>query len=106
MKLLSVTRAMPRAVDYKGRRVLTGIYKEPVTGPVYLHREGLEGDGQADLKVHGGPDKAAYAYPIEHYGWWQEQLGREPFPHGPSRACWSRTSASATACGSAAPCCR
>ncbi len=82
MKLLSVNLAMPRAVDYKGRSVMTGIYKEPVAGPVQLHHEGLEGDGQADLKVHGGPDKAAYAYPIEHYAWWQEQLGRGPFPHG------------------------
>ncbi|MCW8874589.1 MAG: MOSC domain-containing protein, partial [Gammaproteobacteria bacterium] len=82
MQLLSVNRAMPRAVDYKGRSVMTGIYKEPVTGPVLLRHEGLEGDGQADLKVHGGPDKAAYAYPIEHYVWWQEQLGRAAFPHG------------------------
>ncbi|MFN2337929.1 MAG: MOSC domain-containing protein [Gammaproteobacteria bacterium] len=82
MKLLSVNLAMPRAVDYQGRSVMTGIYKEPVTGPVQLHHEGLEGDGQADLKVHGGPDKAAYAYPIEHYAWWQEQLGRASFPHG------------------------
>lgn len=82
MQLLSVNIALPRAVDHKGRRVLTGIYKEPVAGPVPLRREGLEGDGQADLKVHGGPDKAAYAYPIEHYAWWQEQLGRGPFPHG------------------------
>ena len=82
MKLLSVNLAMPRAVDYKGRSVMTGIYKEPVNGPVQLQREGLAGDGQADLKVHGGPDKAAYAYPIEHYGWWQQQLDRAPFPHG------------------------
>ena len=82
MKLLSVNLAMPRAVDYKGRRVMTGIFKEPVTDPVQLHPEGLEGDGQADLKVHGGPDKAAYAYPIEHYDFWQAQLGREAFPHG------------------------
>ena len=82
MKLLSVNIAQPRALDYKGRSVMTGIYKEPVSGPVPLGREGLQGDGQADLKVHGGPDKAAYAYPIEHYSWWQQQLGRAPFPHG------------------------
>lgn len=82
MKLLSVNIALPRAVGHKGRTVLTGIFKEPVAGPVQLRREGLEGDGQADLKVHGGPDKAAYAYPIEHYGYWQEQFGRAPFPHG------------------------
>lgn len=82
MQLLSVNLATPRAVDYKGRSVMTGIYKEPVAGPVQLHHEGLEGDGQADLKVHGGPDKAAYAYPIEHYAWWQEQLCQGPFPYG------------------------
>ena len=82
MQLLSVNIALPRPVEQQGRTVLTGIFKEPVAGAVLLQREGLEGDGQADLKVHGGPDKAAYAYPVEHYAWWQEQLGREPFPHG------------------------
>jgi MOSC domain-containing protein YiiM len=82
MQLLSVNIAQPRPVEHQGRTVLTGIFKEPVTGAVLLQREGLEGDSQADLKVHGGPDKAAYAYPFEHYAWWQDQLGREPFPHG------------------------
>ena len=82
MKLLSVNISMPREVPYKDKVVSTGIFKEPVSGPVMLRREGLEGDGQADLSVHGGIDKAAYAYPIEHYAYWQEQLGRDDFQHG------------------------
>lgn len=82
MKLLSVNIAQPREVEYSGRRVSTGIFKQPVHGALMLHQEGLEGDAQADLSVHGGVDKAAYAYPIEHYAYWQQQLGREAFPHG------------------------
>jgi MOSC domain-containing protein YiiM len=56
--------------------VLTSIFKEPVSGPVPLRRHNLDGDAQADLTVHGGPDKAVYAYPSEHYPGWAEQLGR------------------------------
>ncbi len=82
MKLLSVNVAQPREVEYKGKRVSTGIFKRPVAGPVMLHWEGLEGDGQADLSVHGGVDKAAYAYPIEHYAYWAEALGRDDFSPG------------------------
>jgi MOSC domain-containing protein YiiM len=82
MKLVSVNIGLPREVRHKGKSVLTGIFKEPASGPVLLRRQGLEGDGQADLSVHGGADKAAYAYPLEHYTYWQEALGRAPFPCG------------------------
>ena len=82
MKLLSINIAMPRTIDYKGRALQTGIFKEAVSGPVPLGYEGLKGDGQADLSVHGGRDKAAYAYPVEHYAYWQAQLGVAQFPPG------------------------
>lgn len=58
----------------------TGIFKEPVTGPVRVTRHNLDGDRQADLTVHGGEFKAVYAYCADHYAWWAKQLGRDlPF---------------------------
>lgn len=74
MKLLSVNVALPRDVISKGRRVTTGIFKEPVEGRVRLRTLNLEGDRQADLTVHGGTDKAVYAYPAEHYDYWRREL--------------------------------
>lgn len=74
MKLLSVNVGLPREVDWKGKTVVTGIFKEPVQGRVKLRSLNLEGDGQADLTVHGGADKAVYAYPVEHYNYWQQEL--------------------------------
>lgn len=69
------------------RRVVTGIHKKPVQGPVQVGKLGLDGDEQADLTVHGGLNKAVYAYPSEHYAFWATQrlaaLKRdEPLPHG------------------------
>jgi MOSC domain-containing protein YiiM len=77
MGVLSVNVGRPRLVAWKGDTVLTGIFKDPVDGPIPLRRENLDGDAQADLSVHGGPDKAVYAYPAEHYNDWQTQLGRD-----------------------------
>jgi len=77
MRIVSVNVGMPRDVVWQGRTVKTGIFKEPVTGPVPLRRHNLDGDAQADLTVHGGPDKAVYAYPAEHYPAWQTRLDRE-----------------------------
>lgn len=65
-----------------GRMVLTGIYKEPVSHRVRLGKFTLDGDGQADLSVHGGEHQAAYAYPVEHYAHWQAVLGRDLLPPG------------------------
>ncbi len=65
---LNVGRARPIRIG--GRTVLTGICKVSVTGPVALARLGLAGDEQADLSIHGGLDKAVYAYPAEHYPFW------------------------------------
>jgi MOSC domain-containing protein YiiM len=56
--------------------VLSAIDKQPVTGPVMVRRLNLDGDAQADLSVHGGPDKAVYCYPSEHYAAWSGELGR------------------------------
>lgn len=74
MKLVSVNVGLPRDVIWRGRTVTTGIFKEPVEGPVSLRRLNLDGDRQADLSVHGGPDKAVYAYPSEHYAYWRDAL--------------------------------
>jgi MOSC domain-containing protein YiiM len=73
MKLISVNVGMPREVVWRRRRVKTAIWKEPVTGRVRVHRLNLEGDRQSDLSVHGGPDKAVYAYPAEHYEYWRRE---------------------------------
>ena len=81
MRVISVNVGLPREVVWQGKPVLTGIFKEPVAAHVPLRRLNLDGDAQADLSVHGGPDKAVYAYPFEHYGDWQTQLGRD-LPHG------------------------
>lgn len=82
MKLISINVGLPRAVTWQGKPVTTGIFKEPVSGPVILRRLNLEGDRQADLSVHGGADKAVYVYPAEHYDYWQTELPGTPLPWG------------------------
>ena len=74
MRVVSVNVGLPRPVTYRGRTVMTGIWKHPVEGPVAIEGDNLVGDRQADLRVHGGRDKAVYGYPAEHYAWWREQL--------------------------------
>ena len=74
MKILSLNVARPKLVVYKGATINTGIFKLPVTGSVTLRTLNLDGDRQADLTVHGGPYKAVYGYPSEHYAYWREQL--------------------------------
>ena len=80
MRLASVNVALPRAVTYRGRRVWTGIYKEPVRGRVRAGFLNLEGDRQADLRVHGGRDKALYVYDRDNSRFWEERFGREMPP--------------------------
>ena len=82
MKLVSVNVGMPRDAVWRGEVVRTGIFKSAVHGPVELRGHNLEGDGQADLRVHGGADKAVYGYPSEHYGFWCEWLGKDTLPWG------------------------
>lgn len=74
MKLLSVNVGLPREIEAGKRLVWTSIFKSPVTGRVPIRNHNLVGDRQSDLSVHGGPDKAIYAYPDEHYAYWREQL--------------------------------
>ena len=71
-QLLGVQVAPARRVKINGRSVLTAIHKQPVAGPVPVLPLGLGGDDQADLSVHGGLDKAVYAYPSEHYPFWRQ----------------------------------
>ncbi len=69
--LRSINVASARTMDIDGRAVLTAIHKRPLDGSAIVHPLGLVGDEQADLTVHGGLSKAVYAYPIEHYPFWQ-----------------------------------
>ncbi len=82
MQVVSVNVGLPRAVHWRGDVVQTGIFKEAVPGVRPLRRFNLEGDGQADLTVHGGKDKAVYAYPIEHYDFWRVEWPRSDYPWG------------------------
>ncbi len=82
MKLVSVNVGLPRLVLNNGEPVSTGIFKEPVAGRVILRILNLDGDRQADLSVHGGPSKAVYAYPSEHYDFWKRELPAMELPWG------------------------
>jgi MOSC domain-containing protein YiiM len=82
VKLLSVNAGLPREVEWRGKAVLTSIFKVPVPGRVRVARLNIMGDRQADLSVHGGPDKAIYAYPSEHYAFWRSELPGTDFPWG------------------------
>lgn len=77
MQLLAVNVALPHDHLWQGKLVRTSIFKQPVAGPVPVLAEHLAGDGQADLRVHGGPDKAVYAYPHEHWAYWRQLLPAE-----------------------------
>jgi MOSC domain-containing protein YiiM len=80
--LVSVNVGRPREVDWHGRMVRTSIWKSPVKGLVHVDSLNLEGDEQSDLTVHGGPEKAVYAYPREHYEYWRGQLPAQDLPWG------------------------
>ena len=82
MKVISVNVGLPREVMWKGKTITTGIFKEPVAGRVALDALNLAGDRQADLRVHGGPDKAVYVYPVEHYDYWRGELPGVELPFG------------------------
>ena len=82
MKLLSLNVGLPRQVKFQNELVTTGIFKEPVSGSVRLRKLNLDGDKQADLTVHGGADKAIYAYPEEHYDYWKKEFPGMSLPWG------------------------
>ena len=74
MKIVSVNVGTPREVVWKGMTVQTAIFKQPVDGSVRISKLNLAGDQQTDLTVHGGSEKAVYAYPAEHYEYWRREL--------------------------------
>jgi MOSC domain-containing protein YiiM len=82
MKLLSINVGLPREIEWKGKVVRTSIFKTPVTGRVRVAKLNVEGDQQSDLTVHGGPDKAVYAYPSEHFAFWRKELPDMDLPWG------------------------
>lgn len=82
MKIISLNVARPNLMVYKGATINSGIFKKPVTGRVALRTLNLDGDRQADLTVHGGPYKAVYAYPSEHYEFWRKELPEANLPWG------------------------
>lgn len=82
MKLLAVNVSLPKVVTVDGQRVETGIFKKPVSGPVMVRAQNLEGDLQADLSVHGGPDKAVYVYSRKNIEYWRETLRRKDLGPG------------------------
>jgi MOSC domain-containing protein YiiM len=82
MRLISVCVGVPREVDWKGKPVATGIFKQPVDGRLMMRSLNLDGDRQADLTVHGGAEKAVYAYPMEHYAYWRQEFPNDELPWG------------------------
>ena len=74
MKVVAISVGRPRQVQWHGRSVQTSIFKTPVSGRVQVTHTNIEGDEQSDLSVHGGPEKAVYAYPAEHYHSWRREL--------------------------------
>jgi MOSC domain-containing protein YiiM len=82
MKIISLHVGRPRLIVYNGATINTGIFKQPVSGPVALRTLNLDGDRQADLSVHGGVYKAVYAYPSEHYPFWRDELPGVEMPWG------------------------
>lgn len=82
MKILSLQIGKPKTLDYRGKSITTGIFKDPVPGPLYLRKLNLDGDGQANLKVHGGPDKALYVYAYDAYTHWKKLRTNDTFSYG------------------------
>ncbi len=82
MPIISLNTGQVKEINQNGRVTTTAIYKTPVFESREVHTLGIEGDMQADLKVHGGTEKAVYAYPVEHYDYWKTLLEREDLPHG------------------------
>jgi MOSC domain-containing protein YiiM len=74
MHVVAVSVGGPREIEWRGRIVRTSIFKTPVAGRVRVGRLNVDGDRQSDLSVHGGAEKAVYAYPSEHYAWWRAEL--------------------------------
>jgi len=82
MNIESVNVGLPREIEWQGKKIRTAFHKQPALLPLTLAPHQLEGDAQADLRIHGGPDKAAYAYPVEHRAFWCQKLERDSLAPG------------------------
>jgi MOSC domain-containing protein YiiM len=82
VRVISVNTGLPSEIVWRGNRVSTAICKQSVTGRVALRKSNLDGDRQANLVLHGGVNKAAYAYPIEHYRYWRGEFPGRELPMG------------------------
>jgi MOSC domain-containing protein YiiM len=82
MKILAVSVGQPTAMRWQGKTVFTSIFKSPISGAARVGKENVEGDRQADLSVHGGFDKAVYAYSHDAYEWWKSELKLDSLPFG------------------------
>jgi MOSC domain-containing protein YiiM len=82
MNVVSLNVGLPRQIEWRGRVITTGIFKDAVSDVRAVRRFNIDGDGQADLNVHGGKDKAIYAYPSEHYDYWRGAWPRDDYPWG------------------------
>src|SRR5438094_8954185 len=81
-RLLSLNVGLPRDVPWRGRVVRTAIWKDPVQGRRRVKRLNVEGDQQADLRGHGGEQRAVFVYQIESYRYWEDRLGRRDLVKG------------------------
>jgi MOSC domain-containing protein YiiM len=82
VKIISVNVGLPQEIEWRGRKVRTSIWKTSKEGPVRVRRLNLDGDRQSDLSVHGGPEKAVYVYPSEHYEHWGREFPGTGLPCG------------------------
>ena len=82
MELLSINVSLPVTIEQAGKIFSTAIFKKQVAGPVFVHKMNLAGDRQADLKNHGGEDKAVYAFSFDHYAYWSSVLNKPDMPFG------------------------
>jgi ferredoxin-NADP reductase/MOSC domain-containing protein YiiM/ferredoxin len=80
--LLSVNVGLPKDVPWQGKKVFTGVFKDPVSGPRHVGKLNVDGDGQGDLAGHGGEQRAVFVYQIESYRYWERELGRDDFVYG------------------------
>ncbi len=81
-QLLSINVGLPRDVAWRGQKVHTAIWKQPVQGRIAVRRLNVEGDGQGDLAGHGGEHRAVMVYQMDAYRYWEAQLGRKDFSFG------------------------
>ena len=80
--LVSLNVGLPKDVPWQGKTVFTGVFKEPVAGPLRVGKLNVHGDGQGDLAGHGGEQRAVFVYQLGSYRYWERELGRADFVYG------------------------